>query len=117
MIHAIMLNSLAATLICCAGSPVFYYVWFLKFSWDVHRIPMGMSIIAYPIFFSLPIILLAGGYELALPSLAQWLHHPGIAASFAGRVGFPCVAIRVLLCLFAPMDTNESYIAVLFRRL
>jgi hypothetical protein len=66
LIDAILRNPLAATLIRCVWSLVFYYVWFLKFSWNVFRIPVGMTIIVYPFFFSLPIILLAGGCELAV---------------------------------------------------
>ena len=117
MINAILQNPLAATLLCYAWSLVFCYVWLYQVSWNVLRIPIEMVIIAYPFLFSLPVLLLTGGYELALPFLAQWLNRPEIAASFAGRVGFPCVVISVLLCLFYPMGRKGNYVIYLFRHL
>ena len=111
------MNAWRATGFTYLFSLIAWLLFFNWFAWGRLQIPMGLGGALYPVFFSLPVIAATLLFEFGLTAVASRLGQPALGTAPLWRLGVPCVLAFLGLIAFCPMDTPESFIGALWRRL
>lgn len=94
--------------LCYGWALVFWRLFFIKLSWEIMSIPMGLGGALYPKIFTLPILIGTVFYQIVL----FFIIRNTIVTNFK-RLMFtlwiPFVVIAVLLIICCPMDINQSF--------
>ena len=104
---------LIATICCFTWSIIFWAVFFVGLSWDVLHIPMGLGGSIYPVFFWPYILVGALIYEFSIGLFVK----PDSISTYRQltlTLWLPFAFIAIVLIVFCPMDTQQSYLSYLF---
>ena len=104
---------LISTACCFVWSIIFWAAFFVGLSWNVLHIPMGQAGAIYPVFFW-PFVLIGSlVYEFII---GFFVKPAGISTlrQLTLTLWLPFIVIAILLIVFCPMDTQQSYLSYLF---
>ncbi len=91
---------------------IFWLLFFSQLSYGVFEIPMGLGGAMYPVFFSVPVILSALVYEVAIKNILSKNISNTKRLTYAFII--PSLIASILLIIFCPMDSDSTYIGYVF---
>ncbi len=107
--------ALLATVIVYVWAVIFWYLFFNLLSWEVLQIPMGLGGALYPVFFTIPVLVATGIYEIVIVKKRRGSNR--IQRHYLLiTLWIPVAAVSLALILLCPMDTEMSYLEYLFTR-
>ena len=99
--------------ITLAWAILFWAIFFVGLSWNLLGIPMGLGGAIYPMIFGVPVFVGVFVYAGLATSLSGSLTRK---ARLWLSLGVPVVAVPLILVLFCPMDSEDSFITSFLSR-
>jgi len=102
--------------LCYLWAWVFWYLFFVQFSYGILGIGIGLGGALYPLFYTLPVLVATLAYQLLFRNIVNYSGWR-VWKKLLWTVWIPFLALAAALVLFAPIDSQQSYLQVLWTKI